>query len=418
MDSFIRPAVEVVRSTAELDALESGWGELLDAVPDHSLSRTFLYNRVAWTHLAEPRGAELAVITVRRGAELLLIWPLHVERRRGHTTAAHLGNRSTQEYAAPLVRPGEHAAEALELATAHATRLADVLAVYHQPEAPLPVGGRLGSLAFASTTSSPLAVRPADGFDAWLATRPQKLRWEMRRNRRRLQKAGTVAFRSSDGDPAFGHRAVDWIFARKREWLVRRHKTTPWISDGSGEVFFHELLDGTPAGAAVRPLVVGVTLDDELISASVCYRSGRALEGFVMAFDESRASLGAGNVLIEECVRLAFDLGLDFDFRIDAFDYKLRWADRGTTHHTRFVPCTVRGLAPVAARHATRAYAELKRASTPLLTRYVPGVLSARARHEPPRRVAAALVQDVRARLLSPRSGDAAAPPPAAKPSG
>jgi CelD/BcsL family acetyltransferase involved in cellulose biosynthesis len=143
--------------------------------------------------------------------------------------------------------------------------------------------------------------------------------------------------------------------------------------------------------------VVGVTVDDELVSASVCYRSARTVEGFVMAFDESRAALGAGNVLIEECVRLAFDLGLDFDFRIDAFDYKMRWSDRETTRHTRFVPCTVRGLVPVAARHATHAYGRLKVVSTPLLTRYLPGVLRARAHREPPTQIAAALVQDVRA---------------------
>ncbi|MCE3555754.1 GNAT family N-acetyltransferase [Pseudonocardia sp. RS11V-5] len=394
MVSLIRPAV--LRSTVEFDALESEWAELLSAVPDHSLSQTFHYNRVAWTRLAEPRGSRLAVVTVRRGGELLLVWPLHIERRRGHTVATHLGNRSTQEYAVPVVRPGEHAEEALALAIAEATRLADVLAVYHQPDGPLPAGGRFSALAFGSSTTSPVAVRPDEGFEAWSGTRPQKLRWEMRRNRKRLQKAGTVAFRTSDDEPAFGHQAVDWIFARKREWLVRRHKTTPWISDGSGEEFFHELLDRTPAGAQVRPLVVGVTVDDELVSASICYCSAHALEGFVMAFDESQAALGAGNVLIEECVRLAFDRGLDFDFRIDAFAYKLRWSDRETTRHTRFVPCTVRGLAPVGARHATHAYAELKRVSTPLLTRYLPGVLTARASHQPPARVAVALVQDVR----------------------
>jgi CelD/BcsL family acetyltransferase involved in cellulose biosynthesis len=397
MVSRSHPAVEVLRSTAELDALENEWAELLSTIPDHSLSQTFLYSRVAWTRLAEPRGSRLTVVTVRRGDELLLVWPLHVERGRGHTVATHLGNRSTQEYAVPVVRPGEDAEEALALATAEATRLADVLAVHHQPNAPLPVGGRFAALAFASTTTSPVALRPGDGFDAWMATRPQKLRWEMRRNRKRLQKAGAVAFRTSDDDPAFGHRALDWIFARKREWLVRRHKTAPWISEGSGEVFFHELLDRMPAPAQVRPLVVGVTVDDELVSASVCYRSARTVEGFVMAFDESRAALGAGNVLIEECVRLAFDLGLDFDFRIDAFDYKMRWSDRETTRHTRFVPCTVRGLVPVAARHATHAYGRLKVVSTPLLTRYLPGVLRARAHREPPTQIAAALVQDVRA---------------------
>jgi CelD/BcsL family acetyltransferase involved in cellulose biosynthesis len=396
MVPLVRLAVQVVRSTVDLDSLESEWSELLDTIPDHSLSQTFLYARVAWTRLAEPRGSRLTVVTVRRGDQLLLVWPLHVERRPGHTAATHLGNRSTQEYAVPVVRPGEHAEKALALAVTEATRLADVLAVHHQPHAPLPVGGRFAALAHTSSTTSLGAVRPDGGVDAWLGTRTQKLRWEMRRNRKRLQEAGTVAFRTSDDDPAFGHSAVDWIFARKREWLVRRHKNTPWISDGSGEEFFHELLDRTPAGARVRPLVVGVTAGDELLSASVCYRSARALEGFVMAFDESRASLGAGNVLIEECVRLAFDLGLDFDFRIDAYDYKKRWSDRETTYYTRFVPCTARGLPPVAARHATHAYSELKRVSTPLLSRYLPGVLTARARHEPPARVAAALVQDVR----------------------
>lgn len=363
MGSSSRLTVEIARSTVELDKLEEPWDELVEAIPDCSLSQTFRYSRVAWATIAEPRGDRLAVLSVWRADELLLVWPLHIQSRWRRTLAKNLGNASAQEYDGPAVRPGEHAEEALAAAVAEAARLADLLAVYQLPGDSLPVRGRLRrALTYTNSKTSPVARRPDGGdFDTWLKGRPQKLRWEMRRNLKRLEGVGTVRFRTSDSDAAFGHDAVDWIFERKREWLARKQLTSRWISDGSGERFFHELLEQTRSGATLRLLVAGLTLDDELVSASVCYRSGRTLEGFIMAFDESRSSLGPGNVLMQECVRLAFDLGLDFDFRINPYGYKLRLADDTATYRTQYVPCTAVGVPSVALRHARRTYGGLKR---------------------------------------------------------
>jgi CelD/BcsL family acetyltransferase involved in cellulose biosynthesis len=363
MDPSSRLTVEIARSTAELDKLEAPWDELVQAIPDCSLSQTFRYSRVAWSTIAEPRGDRLAVLSVWRADELMLVWPLHIQSRWSRTLVRNLGNTSAQEYDGPAVRPGGHAEEALAAAVAEAARLGDLLAVYQFPGDSLPVRSRLRrALTYTNSKKSPVARRPDGGdFDTWLKGRPQKLRWEMRRNVKRLEGVGTLRFDTSDSDPAFGHDAIDWIFARKREWLARRQLTAPWISDGSGERFFHELLAQTRSDTTLRLLVVGLTLDDELVSASVCYRSGRTLEGFIMAFDESRSSLGPGNVLMQECVRLAFDLGLDFDFRVNPYGYKLRLADDMATYCTQYVPCTAIGLPSVAWRHARRTYGGLKR---------------------------------------------------------
>lgn len=392
--------LRVHRSPADLDALAVEWDGLLAAVPDALLSQSVAYTRAAWEAVAAPRGDRLAVVTVSHGDELLLVWPLAVESHRGFTVAVPLGNTSGQEYAGPLVRPGPHAQAASRLAAAVAHRLADVLALHHLPDRPLAPDGPLARFSTRTSTTSHLARRPADGsFDAWLAGRPQKLRWEIRRNRKRLDKAGALTVLSSDTDRDGGHGALDWIFARKREWLAERHLEREWINGDAAAAFFHALLDATAGAAGPRLLVIALRLDGRIVSASVCYRSAAALEGFMMAFDPSLAKLAPGNVLMEECVRAAFAAGCDFDFRIDPFDYKLRWADQERTHHTQVVPCTARGVPAVAVRHVQVGIGEVRRRGAPLLERYVQSAMRARAAHEPVSRVAAALVSDARTHL-------------------
>ncbi len=409
----LAPRVRVARTTAELDALADPWDGMLAAVPDAMLSQTWQYARTAWTAVHEPAGRRLAVVTVWQGDQLDLVWPLQIEDRRGYSIVSQLGNTSDQEYALPAARPGLDARQALVLATIVAQRLGDVLTVRHVPGEPLPLAqSRLPRwLTFQATTTSHVAVRPADGgFDAWLKDRPQKLRWEMRRNRRRLAEAGELrAFSSDDPDEggiAAGHEAIGWIFEHKRRWLAARGLKRDWISNGTAEGFFHELLDDVDPAAARRLVVVGLRLDGAIVSASICYRSARVLEGFVIAFDESLPRLGPGNVLMEECVHRAFDDGLDFDFRIDPFAYKLRWTDTEVVHHTQLVPCTVRGVPYVASNHVRRARQAAGRAVAPWLARRLPTATKARAQQAPRRDVARALARDVSTAAQRRRKGE------------
>lgn len=389
--------VRVIRTTAELDGLASAWGELMEHVPDATVSQTFLYSRTAWTSIHEPRGGRLAVITVWQGDELLVVWPLHIERRRGYTLAAHLGNTSRQEYAYPAVRPCGRAPEALARTTDAARRLADVLAVHHVPDGPLPMTGSrmLRSLAYRTSTTSHVACLPdGGGFDAWLMTRPQKLRWEIRRNRKRLDQAGAVEFVTSDADPADGHHAIGWIFHHKAAWLAKRRLQRPWITDGAAEGFFHDLLEATAPKDSLRLLVVGVKLDGRFVSASICYRSPRALEGFMIATDDDASKLAPGNVLMEECVRHAFEMGCDFDFRIDPFDYKLRWTDEQVARHSLLFPCTVRGVPHVLIHHLGDAYGALRKTVIARVSERLPTAARATHAHEPLSSVARAAVGD------------------------
>ena len=66
------------------------------------------------------------------------------------------------------------------------------------------------------------------------------------------------------------------------------------------------------------------------------------------AYDPKYAKFSPGNLLIEECVRIAIDEKVDFDFRIIRDEYKARWADREISYGCVAVATSLSGLPWVA----------------------------------------------------------------------
>lgn len=332
--------------------LQAEWSRLLAAVPRHSGAQTFDFVRCAWD--AVPKGPEtrLAVVAVRRDGVLKGLWPLYVYREGGVRIASHLGYGAFEDYAGPILDEAAPDPEAEQALLAAAKGLADVLRVYNVLHDTRAFSLLQKDPDFRRQGRAPCAVAALKGhpdFEHWAAKLSKKFRFNLRYARRKMEAEGEVAFSRMAG-PVDGPRCIDRLFEIKLPWLRGRGIRWSWMYDQQGRDFLKAMAT-LPASAdgAVDPVeAYALTLNGEIIAATVLFNSPDRMEYAVTAYDLDKEELSPGNILIQECVRLAIRRGVDLDFRIGDEAYKMRWKDRLDPFETFAIACTPRGRIAVA----------------------------------------------------------------------
>lgn len=339
-------AVEVIREPAGLQALREDWRALEADGRAISAAQRFAYVEAAWTFRTQPQ-QRLKVITVRRDGRLVGLWPLGLRRSGLLTVARHLGTDEGGEYAEPLIAADtDTPAQVAGALFAAAAAEGDILEI-HNLSAGSPM---LGVVEAARRTKvrRPMAS-PVTGFarwaswDAWVAGRSRSFRQGLRYDRKRLATRGDLMFR--EVDPAAAGAFVDWIVARKVEWLDRQGIGRSWLRRPETAQFYRALVGRPDSGV----LGFALDLDGRTIAGGLCLRSAGRLEYYVTAYDPALAAFSPGNLLIEDLARWCIARGDDLDFRLTSVDYKLRWSDRTEPFGTYIVP-----LSPLGVAHAWR----------------------------------------------------------------
>lgn len=343
--------VAVHADAASLEPLRAEWDDLLRRAPKSSVALGYDYALQGWTDLPKGGGATLAVVIVRREGRLVCVWPLYV-RREGLTTAAcHLGSGAREEYAGPLTVEGEDPA-VIRAALDAVRRLADRATFYSLRADSLAVEvlAQVPGFKHRWSVQSPVTslVGIAD-WETWCKSASKKLRSNLRYDRKRLEALGELKFQRMSG-PVDGPRCVDWIFACKRDWLRARRMGHSWMNEAQGRDFFAALAARPPAGPGQADVVqaFALSLGDRIIAACLCLGSGDRMEYFTTAFDPEFGLYSPGNLLIEDCVRLAIQGGVDFDMRITQQAYKKRWMDRTDCYDSFALGFTPAGTVAVA----------------------------------------------------------------------
>jgi CelD/BcsL family acetyltransferase involved in cellulose biosynthesis len=343
----------VVHDDIAQDAgLKADWARLLTRVPRHSGSQTFDFARCAWDAVPKGPAVRLAVVSVRRDGALKGLWPLYVYRQGGVRIASHLGYGAFEDYAGPIVDELEPDPEA-ELSLLRAAKgLADVLRVYNVLHGTRAFDLVANDRGFRRQGRAPCAVAALHGqpdFDTWAKKLSKKFRFNLRYARRKMEAEGEVAFVRMAG-PVDGPRCVDRMFEIKLPWLRGRGIHWSWMYERQGRDFLRALaaLPASPGGAVDPVEAYGLTLDGEIIAATVLFNSPDRMEYAVTAYDLEKEELSPGNLLIQECVMLAIRRNVDLDFRIGDEAYKMRWKDRFDLFETFAIACTPLGHAEVA----------------------------------------------------------------------
>ncbi len=301
-------------------ALVGPWRELLGKDPAASVFHTPQYLAVWWSEFGS--GADLRVIEVLDAETLRGIV---AAMRRADGVFGFAGDRDSTDYRGPVSTPEDRDAVAGAVLDAVAGddwrvfEMEGLAADSGWPEAFSRAAGERGfSVSQSETDACPRVVIPGS-WDAYMASLPGKLRHEINRKARRLER---------DAGPYTVRMATEETLDDDLDAFFEMHRS----SDGPKGRFMHEGM-ATFFGSFAWMLfsqgwlrLATLEVEGEPWAGVYGFRSGSDWDVWNSAYDHRRRELSPGMVLMGECIRLAAEEGCTiFDFLRGAEPYKYRF---------------------------------------------------------------------------------------------
>lgn len=286
-----------------------------------------------WRHVHRPEGAELCLIEVRDGKELLGVGPFYGPASRGilgladyRLLGAGAGHRT-----GPVARAGREHAVAVAIAEALGDhrQTPTMLALDAVPaDSPWPHTvseawpGARPAVVVSRHTQGLTSVMRGD-FDEWMGSRSRRFRERLRRRQRQLAERGVTIRRSETRQQLMTD--VDALFDLHRQRFAAQDRKSALDSE-------HCRRGASEAAAAMHEY--GATrlwvaeAEGEVIAASLAFRAGERISGWTSGMNPEWAGLSPGFVLTVEVIRDAHEIGArSLCFGSGDYEYKARLAD-------------------------------------------------------------------------------------------
>lgn len=335
--------IDIVSTRDGFLALEHDWTALFDRAGRGSqVFQTFAFLR-HWADVYLDDALELAIVTGRRDGRLVMVWPLVLSRVAGIKVLSWMGEPVSQ-YGDVLVEPGADAAADLaagfeavrglgaDVLSLRKTRADAVIAPFMADLAPL-VTQRL-TAPFADLTTTPAGA----SFDTRF---PAKDRKNRRRQMRRLEERGAVAFTTlAPGPDAVA--AADTAITMKLQWLATRGIAGSAVADARFARFFAAVAGDAENAAGLYVTTLGSA--GETVAVAIGFAAKGHLAMHVIAHAASCDKLGVGALLMEHNMARAHAGGLAvFDLLAPGDAYKSNWAERSIEVCDLALPLTLAG---------------------------------------------------------------------------
>jgi len=295
------------------------WRSLLERDPASSVFHTPQYLDVWWSEFGA--GAALRVVEVREGDELRGIVTLVVK----DGIVGFAGDHDTTDYRGPISAPTDRDAVAAAVLGAVADERWDLFemdglaADSGWPEALSRAAKDAGMTVEEVQTAACPRVTIPGSYAGYLASLPGKLRHEVNRKARRLER---------DAGPYTVRLATEHTLDDDLEAFFQMHRS----SHGPKGRFMHEGMAsffGSFAWMLFSQRWLRLALLEiggEPWAGVYAFRSGNDWDVWNSAYDHRRRELSPGMVLMAECVRLAAEEGCTtFDFLRGTEPYKYRF---------------------------------------------------------------------------------------------
>lgn len=318
-----------IHGPESLPGLRREWNDLVDRCPSHYLSQNWRWATDAWMAVGGPSGHELQILALREGGRLVALWPLVIYRRAGLRIVRQLGSGGS-EYTSPLCEIGPRRVEYMARLWHAAHSLGDVLFLYHvrsdDPFADLPRRHPVRCLT-EKVRSAPWIARADYGQWAdYLATVSTSRLSGLRRKRRRLAELGDLDVALHQGPVS--EALIDSLLAYKKAWMSGHGLSNGWLGRREYRAFLLALTSGVDGRDGLR--LFSLSVNGTPVAFQLNAVDARRVEFLIGAFDGQWARYSPGQILMLECIRWAFEQGLDYDFRIGDEPYKWTWARRDT----------------------------------------------------------------------------------------
>lgn len=331
--------VSVREGSSALCQLNVPWWRLVARSPGYYLSQTPAWAESAAATVALAHGRHLKTIAVHRERRLAAVWPLVTYQKLGLTIVRPLGSEST-EYSSPLVEPGLDGDALVGRLWAEATKMGDVVLLpYVQENSCLTTtlaASRVGTFTRELIGAPYLLRNSYPDWDSYLESVSVSHLATLRRKRRRLAERGPLDFKKEC--PRAAAALLDWVLDNKKRWLRQRQLPNPSIGRADYRAFLHAMLR-RPGGLSLFTLnVKGVP-----VAAQVSAVTAQRVEFLIGVHDANWGRFSPGDLVMHDCLRWAYEHGLDYDFRIGDEPYKSVWARQRTQISTWRIAASWRG---------------------------------------------------------------------------
>ncbi|QIN62829.1 Acetyltransferase (GNAT) domain protein [Caballeronia sp. SBC1] len=350
-------AFEVVRDIDGFRALRPEWDDLWRRA-EGEYFQTFAFCYSSFQAEDADTRRKLHCVVGRRDGRLVALWPLVTFWNTCWKSATPLGpqNRAPSDI---LVAP-EHDVEEIVKSTWRAALKfsgADVIQLWRIRSTSLLYRYAVheNMVRRASEEPTPFAVlQGQQDWEAFCRSRPGRGKSQPSYLRRRLSARGEVSFDIVDANDKRRLSLVDWFVVHKREWAHHKELNSRWVFSESSRRFWNALLsNGSDEAGGFRLCVL--TLNDEPLAVSIMATGAGRVYLLAITYDLKHARLSPGTVLVDDCVKWAFDNGLDFDFGPGDQQYKSSWSSGFSYMTTSFLVLPTRwGRAGFAAKQAAK----------------------------------------------------------------
>jgi CelD/BcsL family acetyltransferase involved in cellulose biosynthesis len=350
--------VETIGESAAFTALRDEWTELLrlrgvstvpfeDASSSCDFFLTWEWLHTWWTHLSG--GRRLAILTVRRGSELLGIAPfVATASRLGLVRLEFLGTgRAGSDYLDVIVRPGSEQDVILNLAS-HLARNPAVLDMRQVPLAGS-VAMRLacarrrsgGSVQTTRTHVCPFIDLRGHTWESYLGSLGSEHRYNFQRRLRKLDTQHGLRFERVSSEQRRRELLPVLFELHRRRWSERGGSDG---LEGNGIAAFHEELSRLALERGWLRLYV-LWLGSSPAAALYGFRYGGVFYFYQSGFDPRYRKLSVGLVAMGLAIKSAIEeRASTFDLLHGEEAYKLHWAKEvRRLERVRVFPPGIRG---------------------------------------------------------------------------
>ncbi|HYW04926.1 MAG TPA: GNAT family N-acetyltransferase [Gammaproteobacteria bacterium] len=353
--------MEVVTDAAGLHALRSDWDRLSGEDPLANVFTSWDWHASWWRHYGT--GRRLQVLVAREQGRAVAILPLYLERARAlrvlplrRLRYVGTGGDTSPDYLAPVCAPG--AAESAQRALAgYLTRRPapwDLLSLTDMP-AEHPFGALVAELAGEQgftvrkgTSANTFAIRLPGDYETYLAGLSMNWRKQVRRRRRRLERAGARFYQWQDALTLDG--AMSHLGRLHRRRFADRAERYGFSSD-SYTGFHLELASRLMGQNRLR--LYCLELDGEVIAMLYCFRWRDRVSCFQGGFEPSSSTWAPGVALFGYAIEQSIAEGaVVFDMLKGKYDYKKALCNAsGETLYLDVIARTAPGWAYELRRH-------------------------------------------------------------------
>ena len=320
---------EVVRDIDSFCALQPEWDDLWSrAGGEYFQSYAFCHGSL----ISDPAGRrQIHCIIARLDGRLVALWPLVTWWRNCWKYATPLAppNRSPSDI---LVAPecDVHQVAMGAWRVARKSTRADVFEFWRiNLNSPLQRCLTHNAVTRRATEERThyAALRGLHDWEAYCRSRPGRSRTRPNYLKRRLAAHGEFNVEILDSNDPRIPSLVEWSALRKREWAQHNGIDSQWVFSESSIRFWNGLLTNAAYQPGVFRLFV-LTYQGKPLAANVIAVGATRAYLLTTTYDlkHEHANLSPGIVLVDDCVKWAFDRGLDFDFGPGEQQYKSSWS--------------------------------------------------------------------------------------------